>query len=80
MFFLGSGKISSLKINTAPSSSLALLISSPAITKFYDSIIKENKIALGANEINLKGKYYLIFPVNIRKCVPGEIFISSLSM
>jgi len=80
MHFLGSGMISSLKINTLPSSSLALLISCPRISEFYTSLIQEQEIILGQNEINIDGNYYLIFPVNVRECVAGEIFISSISM
>ena len=77
---IGSSLVSSLKINVAPSSSLALIISCPKILQFYDSLIKEKNIVLGANEINLYNKYFLLFPINVRKCVSGEIYISVLSM
>jgi len=69
-----------LKINTLPSSSLAITIFCPKITQFYDSLIEENKIILGANELNINNNYFLLFPINIRECISGEIFITSLSM
>ena len=76
----GSSFVSYLKIITLPSSSLILAISCPKIPQFFGTIFEKKQIFLGGNEKQINNGYSLIFPINVRQCMSGEIFISDLSM
>ena len=76
----GSSSVSYLKINTIPSSSLMLTINCPKISQYYADLIENRKIIISENERNILNNYFLLFPVNVRECVVGEIYISYLTM
>ena len=62
------------------------IISPPKISTFLafsNSLIKErknNQTQIKIYEQNFLKEYHVIFPINIRECLPGEIYLPNLLM
>lgn len=75
-FCLGKTSISGLSIFTNPSSSFSIQF-------FYSSILlfkNQRRVIKKRNEFYTEEMYSVIFTLNFRECILGEVFISSLYM
>jgi hypothetical protein len=76
-FSLGKAEFLNLKFYHEPNKNVSFFITSDIIEKYFSNFLNKNKKDY---EITLNGGYAFLFSVNLRKCIPGEIFRSDIRM